>query len=138
MMSVPITALYAGLLGLVFVLVGLPIGVLRFRTGVSLYDGGNKALAVAIRRHANFFEFVPLALLLIAMLELNGASPMLVHGLGIALLIARIAHPFGLDYDEMRKPLRGLGAITTTIVIIIASVVLIYRTVLLWTLAASV
>jgi uncharacterized membrane protein YecN with MAPEG domain len=137
MMSVPITALYAGLLGLVYVLVGLPIGVLRFRTGVSLHDGGNKALAVAIRRHANFFEYVPLALLLIAMLELNGASGALVHGLGIALLIARILHPFGLDYDEMRKPLRGLGAITTTIVIIVASVVLIYRTVLLWTLAAS-
>jgi uncharacterized membrane protein YecN with MAPEG domain len=137
MMSVPITALYAGLLGLVYVLLALPIGVLRFRTNVSLYDGGNQPLAVAIRRHANFFEWVPLALLLIAMLELNGASRLLVHGLGLALLLARILHPFGLDYAEMRKPLRGLGAGVTTLVILIASIVLIYRTVLLWTLAAG-
>jgi uncharacterized membrane protein YecN with MAPEG domain len=136
-MYVPITAFYAGLLGIVYLLLAVPIGVLRFRTGVSLYDGGNQPLAVAIRRHGNFFEYVPLALLLIAMLELNRAAPVLVHGLGLALLLARILHPFGLDYAEMRKPLRGLGAMITTLVILVASIVLVYRTVVLWTLAAS-
>lgn len=134
--AVPITAFYAGLLGLVYIVVGIPIGVLRARTGISLYDGGNKALAVAIRRHANFFEYVPLALLLIALLELNGASAGLLHGLGLALLIARILHPLGLDYDVMRKPLRGLGAVATQIVILVASIALVWKALAIWTVAA--
>ena len=130
-MIVPITALYAGLLSLVYVVIGIPVGVLRARTGVSLYDGGNKQLAVAIRRHANFFEYVPLALLLLACLELNGAGSGLLHGLGLTLLVARILHPLGLDFDVIRKPLRGLGAVATQIVIVVAAIALVYRT-LMW------
>lgn len=126
-MSVPITALYAGLLGLVFLGLEIPIGRLRTVTNISLYDGGNQELAVAIRRHANFVEHVPLALLLIACLELNGAGHGLLHGLGAALLIARVVHPFGLNYDVMRKPLRGIGAAGTSIVILIASIALVWR-----------
>jgi len=126
-MPVPITALYAGLLGIVFVVLEAPIGVLRTRANVSLYDGGNKPLAVAIRRHANFVEHVPLALLLLALLELNGAGHGLLHGLGAALLIARVLHPFGLDYDNIRKPLRGIGAFTTILVTLIAAVALVWR-----------
>lgn len=126
MTQVPITALYAGLLGLVFIALEAPIGVLRTRTSVSLHDGGNKQLSVAIRRHANFVEHVPLALILLGLLEANGASPGLLHGLGAPLLLARMLHPFGLDYDVMRKPLRGVGALTTLIVMLVASVTLIW------------
>jgi uncharacterized membrane protein YecN with MAPEG domain len=126
-MLIPITALYAGLLGLVFLALEVPIGRLRTVTNVSLYDGGNKELAVAIRRHANFVEHVPLALLLLACLELNGAGHGLLHGLGAALLTARIVHPFGLSYDVIRKPLRGIGAIGTLIVMLIASIALVWR-----------
>jgi hypothetical protein len=126
MTEVSITALYAGLLGLVFIGLEIPIGLLRARTGVSLHDGGNKELSVAIRRHANFVEHVPLALILLGLLELDGAGPGLLHGLGIALLLARMLHPFGLDYDQMRNPLRGIGAFTTMVVILVASVALVW------------
>lgn len=129
-MPVPVTALYAGLLGLVFIALEAPIGVMRTRANVSLYDGGNKPLAVAIRRHANFVEHVPLALLLLALLELNGAGHGLLHGLGAALLLARVLHPFGLDYDTMRKPLRGIGAFTTMIVTAVAAIALVWKALL--------
>ena len=126
-MPVPITALYAGLLGLVFLVLEVPIGRLRTITNISLYDGGNKELAVAIRRHANFVEHVPLALLLLALLELGGAGSGLLYGLGGVLLLARVLHPFGIDYDKMRNPLRGIGALGTMGVILIASGTLIWR-----------
>ena len=126
-LPVPITALYAGLLGLMFLALELPIGLLRTRTNTSLGDGGNADLTVAIRRHANFVEHVPLALLLMALLELNGASHMLLAILGTALVIARLMHPFGLDVHVMRRPPRGLGAATTSLVILVASVVLLWR-----------
>jgi uncharacterized membrane protein YecN with MAPEG domain len=126
-LPVPITAVVAGLLGLMFLALELPIGLLRTRTNVSLGDGGNPDLTVAIRRHANFVEHVPLALLLMALLELNGASHALLYVLGTALLLARLMHPFGLDVHVMRRPPRGLGAATTSLVILVASAALIWR-----------
>jgi len=127
-MSVPvpaITALYAALQGLVMAALLIPLGRLRSRTNVSIYDGGNPELAVAIRRHANWTEYVPFALLLMLLLELCGASAGLLHGLGLALLAARIAHPLGLDATVMRRPLRGIGAGVTMIVITVEIVALL-------------
>ena len=123
---VPITAFYAGLLALIAIALGVPIGAMRARTGISILHGDNMELATLIRRHANFTEGVPLALILLAALELNGASPGLLHGLGIALVAARIAHPLGLHHDNVRSPLRGIGAGGTILVTLIAAVMLIW------------
>jgi hypothetical protein len=122
----PITGLYAGLLALILVVLGIQIGILRARTGISILYGEDMNLATAIRRHGNFTEAVPIALILLAALELNGASRGLLHGLGAALVLARIAHPLGLQHDSMRNPLRGIGAGGTTLITIIAAVALIW------------
>lgn len=124
-MPVPVTALYAALQGLLVIALEIPIGRLRGQTNVSIGDGGNPALAVAIRRHANWTEHVPFALLLIALLELNGASAGLLHGLGATLLAARIAHPLGLHATVMRRPLRFAGALGTLLVSVVAIVALL-------------
>ena len=123
---VPITALYAGLLALIVILLGGLIGPLRLRANISILHGNDMVLATAIRRHGNFTESVPFALILLGFLELNGASPGLLHGLGIALLVSRIAHPLGLKHDNVRNPLRGIGAGGTTLVTLIAGVMLIW------------
>ena len=123
---VPITALYAGLLTLIAIFLGAAVGAMRGSTGISILHGENLELATRIRRHANFTEAVPLALILLAALELNGASPGLLHGLGIALVVARIAHPLGLHHDNIRNPLRGIGAGVTILVSLIAALMLIW------------
>jgi uncharacterized membrane protein YecN with MAPEG domain len=123
---VPITAFYAGLLAIVLVVLGFQVGRLRLRTGISLYDGGDKALAVAIRQHANFIENVPLALLLMMLAELNVTRVFILHALGATLLVARIVHPFGLDYDQVRNPLRGIGSGLTTLVIVAGAALAIW------------
>ena len=69
---------------------------------------------------------MPLALILVGFLELNGASPGLLHGLGIALVVSRVAHPLGLQHDNVRNPLRGIGAGGTILVTLIAAVMLIW------------
>jgi uncharacterized membrane protein YecN with MAPEG domain len=122
----PITGLYAGMLALVAIALGIHVGVQRARTGISILHGQDMTLATAIRRHGNFTEAVPLALIMLAALELNGASPALLHGLGAALVVARIAHPLGLKHDNMRNPLRGIGAGGTTLITTIAAVALIW------------
>lgn len=117
-----ITALYAGLLGLVALGVAFMAGRLRGRLGVSVGDGGNPDLLCAMRRHANFVEWVPLALLLIALLEMNGAPAGTIHGLGTTLVLARVAHAIGLRPDTMKSLLRLIGALGTVLVTMTASI----------------
>jgi uncharacterized membrane protein YecN with MAPEG domain len=57
-----------------------------------------------------------------AALELNGAGAVLLNGLGIALVVARIAHPIGLHHDNMRHPARAVGAGLTTLVLLVGAV----------------
>jgi uncharacterized membrane protein YecN with MAPEG domain len=123
---VPITAFYAGLLALIVIALGAVIGPIRLRTGISILHGDNMQLATAVRRHGNFTESVPFALILLGFLELNGASTGLLHGLGIALVVSRIVHPLGLQHDNVRNPMRGIGAGGTTLVTLIAGVMLIW------------
>ncbi len=118
-----ITTLYAALLGVVAIVLTAPVGRLRAKTNISIYDGGNMELATAIRRHANFTEHVPIALILLALIELGGAGSMLMHGLGASLLVCRILHPLGLEAADMKKPLRGIGAVGTLLVTLVAIVV---------------
>ncbi len=120
-MIVPITALYAALLAVVAIVLQQLVGQARLRTGVALYDGGDRELGVAIRRHANFTEHVPLVLLLLAILELNGSSPQWLHGLGAVLLASRLVHPFGLHFEVMRRPARLVGALGTVVVTVVAA-----------------
>lgn len=126
-MIVPITALYAGVLALILGALGYQVGSTRNRTGISILHGDDMDLAEKIRRHANFIENVPLALILMCVLELNGAGAGLLHGLGIALVLARIAHPLGLHHDNMRHPLRAIGAGVTFLVTAIAALAAIWQ-----------
>jgi uncharacterized protein len=120
-----ITALYAGLLGLVSLGVSFPAGSLRGKLGVSIGDGGNKDLLLAMRRHANFVEYVPLALILIALLELNGVAARTLHILGAVLVVARLAHAFGIKAESMKSLGRIVGAGGTLLVTAVASVWLV-------------
>lgn len=122
-MLVPISAFYAVALGVIAAALIGPIGPLRLKKQVSVLDGGDPELLVAIRRHGNFTEHVPLALILMIIVELNGASAALLHGVGIVLVVSRIAHPLGLKADDLTPKLRLVGAVGT----LLATVALIVQ-----------
>ncbi len=122
-----VTALYAGLLGLMSIAVAFPAGSLRGRLGVAYGDGGNKDLLMAMRRQANFVEYVPLALILIAVLELDGVSKTSIHVLGASLVVARTCHALGLRRDTMQGPGRLVGAAGTILITAVTSIWLIAR-----------
>ena len=125
MEALPITALYAGILGLWLVI--LSSGVVRARLALqqSLGDGGHDELHVAQRRQGNFIEYVPLAVILIGLVELCGYPAWVVHALGATLVAARIAHPFGLAVEFGLRAPRFLGATATWIVLTVASLLAI-------------
>ena len=45
--------------------------------------------------------------------EANGGDAIFLHVIGVALVLARIAHPIGLHHDNVRHPLRAVGAFGT-------------------------
>ena len=126
-MAIPITALYAALLVAVLVWLLVRLGLTRGKTGVSMLDGGNVDLLLAMRRHGNFAEHVPLLLVLMGIVEINGGSPVFLHAAGIALLICRIAHPLGLRHDRVQTPMRLLGAGGTFLVTIALGMVALWQ-----------
>jgi uncharacterized protein len=126
-MSLPITSLYAAPLALVYVALMGAVGYARSKTTVALGDGGDRGLVEASRRHMNFVENVPLALLLIALVELNGGSSTWVHVLGGVLLVARLVHPFGITNQTATTIPRGAGATGTLFVIAAAAITLLWQ-----------
>jgi uncharacterized membrane protein YecN with MAPEG domain len=128
-MQVPITALYAGLLAIYAIWLSSRAGLMRGKTGVSILYGDNMELAEKVRRHQNFVEYVPLALILIGVLELNGGSPMFLHILGVLLIIARVAHAHGLFHDNISHPLRAVGAGGTALITAVAGIAAIWKSV---------
>ncbi len=115
------TGLYAVLLAVM--MVGLTAHVIMARTKakISILDGGNVTLAEAMRRHGNFTEAVPMALLLMALAELLGANGTWLHTAGIALVVGRVLHPFGIKFDRPANALRIMGASATLFAILIAA-----------------
>lgn len=96
-MTPKITLLFAALHALLLVALSVPIFLHRLRNQVGVGDGGNADFARRIRVHANFIEYVPLALLLLLLLELGGLAASWLYAFGAALLLARILHAIGLS-----------------------------------------
>ena len=92
-----VTLLFAALHVLMLLALLVPISRHRHRHRISMGDGGDPALQRKIRVHANFIEYVPLALLMLALLELGGLWQPLLWLFGGALLLARVMHAVGFS-----------------------------------------
>ena len=117
-----VTALYAGLLGLMAIGLAFFVGSIRGSSGISIGDGGNPQLLLAMRRHGNFIEYVPLILILMGVLEINGVSSTPLHVMGASLVVFRILHALGLKADTIQSVPRAIGAGGTALILVVASV----------------
>lgn len=121
-----VTPLYAGLLVLWFLVLSWRV-VQRRGGGIYLGDGGDPSMLRVIRGHANFAEYVPLALLLMGMLEVSRFSIYVLHALGIVLLVARLLHGYALSFTEKFAFGRIWGASLTFLVLAIEAVLCLYQ-----------
>jgi len=117
MEPLPITALLAGGAALFLVLLSLPIAMRRRATRLSAGDGGDEKFNRLIRAQANFVEYVPLAIIVIGLLEASGFPQAWVCGFAAALAAARVLHALGLVWNLL--PARALGAILTFLVLLL-------------------
>ena len=93
-------------------------------------DANSPELRSAIRAHAHFAEYVPIIALMVAMLEMAGASPLRVHLLMAGLLLSRLMHPLGMRAKPLTwqfRIFRTGGMWLTQIVLVSAAVALLLR-----------
>ncbi len=116
-----VTPIYAGLLALIFLGLSTYVIKQRYKFRIALGDGGNRDMLRAIRAQANFVEYVPIALILLVILELNGEAARNLHALGGALVAARISHGLGLNAKQPQLRQVGVGV---SFLVILAGAVL--------------
>lgn len=122
-----VTPFYAALFALLFFALSVRTIRLRRRHQVAVGDAGNAELLRAIRVHSNFAEYVPLALLLVFMLEIDGASRVLIHLLSAVLLIGRVSHAYGVRKVEEDYRFRVFGMACTFATLVGAAIFLLVR-----------
>ena len=121
-----VTPLYAGILAILFFVLSLRVSSSRHGVA-SLGDGGDARLQRRIRAHGNFAEYVPLILVMLAMLELSRFSTYLLHALGVALVVARLLHAYALSYSERFRFGRFWGTAITYVVLFVCGVLCLYQ-----------
>ena len=122
-----ITSAYLGVLALLYAALGMQVSRLRRGNRVLFGDGDNIKLRSAIRAHANFAEYVPIIVLMVAMLEMSGLAAVRVHLLMAALLVARLLHPLGMYVGPrtLRFQICRVGGIVVTTLVLIGSALLL-------------
>lgn len=116
-----ITALYASVLAVLLVWLAIQVIKQRRVNKVAYADGGVESLQIVRTAQSNASEYIPITLILIALLELNGAKPVWVHLTGVIFVIGRIIHARGILKQSFKGRVKGMQL---TFLIIAALVVL--------------
>jgi uncharacterized membrane protein YecN with MAPEG domain len=115
MVMLPVTLAAAASAFLVNMWLGWRVITARRAADVSIGDGGNEAVLRRMRAHANFAEYVPVFLVLLAALELAGANRALLLTAAVAFTLARVAHGIGMDGGTLTR-FRVAGMMISTFV----------------------
>ena len=120
MNTLPITTLYGAVFALLLIPITIRVGLHRDHIRVFFLHGDDEALLRLIRSHANFLEYVPFGLILIALVEINGASVAFLHGLAGTLLVSRIMHYVTLNTNPIAVT-RQISMFGTIMVFLVSS-----------------
>ena len=124
-----VTLMTAGLCGLLYFWLSFRVVEIRQSAKVLLGDGGDALLLSRIRAHANFAEYVPICLVLIAIIELSdNESPPALYAAGIGLVAVRVAHAIGMAQGGANR-WRLAGTAGTWLVMLALSVWALVRAV---------
>ncbi len=117
-----ITALYAGPLALLLLVLSARVITYRRANKLGLGDHGDKSLLKRMRAQANCAEYVPIGVMMMLLVELQDAPSLLVHAIGLSLLAGRLMHGFGFSASPPRMNLPVWGMMLTLISIAVAAI----------------
>ena len=118
----PITPLYAAIFGIMLIVLSIRTIRVRRRLQIAIGHADDAAMERAMRVHANFCEYVPVALLLIYLLEVTLGASTWIHVLGGTLLLGRLLHAYGVSRPREDFRFRVTGMVLTFTVIISSAI----------------
>ena len=122
-MSPPVlTALFAGLLALVYCVLAARVIRARREARISLGVADDPVLLRRSRIHANFSEYVPIILILMGLSEILGAHWAVILLLGAMTGFARVSHALAIDRDPQILAWRVRGMQMTLAAVVIGAV----------------
>ncbi|MDA9865246.1 MAPEG family protein [bacterium] len=121
-MTLEITSFYAGLIGLWIITLAARIIVFRRRERVSLGDADDPVLRRRIRAMGNLTEYAPIALILLAVLELQGLPRWSLHVIGLMFVAGRLIHGWAFSFADAPLGARTVGMVLTLTSVALASV----------------
>ncbi|ELE6600568.1 TPA: MAPEG family protein [Vibrio alginolyticus] len=116
-----ITALYANILAILIIWLAVQVIKQRRLNQIAYADGGVEALQIARSAQSNATEYIPITLILMALLEFNSAYPTWIHLTGVIFVIGRVIHAKGILKKDLKKRIRGMQV---TFLVILSLVVL--------------
>jgi uncharacterized membrane protein YecN with MAPEG domain len=122
-----ISAIYAAILAIIIVALGINVTMHRVKLQVSIGDGDNPQMRRMIRLHGNAAEYIPIAVLMMVIYELNGGWHLALHVIGIALVIGRLIQTAWMWSTDVPGAGRGLGQSLTWLSIAILAVLNLAR-----------
>lgn len=127
-MLLPMTLTIAAACAAINIWLALRVSQRRIKGKVMIGDGGSGPLQAAVRAHANFIEYAPFVLILLAGIELAGGSGTWLWVTGAVFVLGRVAHGLGMD-RAAPNPLRAGGILATWLVLAVLAawaLVLVY------------
>jgi uncharacterized membrane protein YecN with MAPEG domain len=113
----PITLTLTAAAVLTNIWLGTRIARLRRDHRVSIGDGGIEPLTARMRAQANYIEHTPFFLILVGLVELAEGPRLWLWIVGMAFILARIAHGLGMDGGRLKR-LRAVGIIATIAILV--------------------
>jgi uncharacterized protein len=117
MTPVPVTLLTAAAAVGLNIWLGSRVVKSRRDNGVKIGDGGNEAVLRRMRAQANFIENAPFFLVLLGGLELSGGNRLALGVIAVVFVLARIAHPIGMDGPHVVR-WRMVGMMATLLALV--------------------
>ena len=111
-----ISALYASVSALLICWLSINVIKQRRKFSVSIGDGGNEELKIALAAQSNAIEYIPIALLLLFALEFNEANIWIIHVFGIALITGRAIHALNILSENLKGRVLGMQLTIYTII----------------------
>ncbi len=125
-MIVPVTAVFAAVIGILLLVLSFQVVRFRLKYGKGMGVTDDRDFEAAVRAHANLVEYAPLGLIMLGLAELNGVAGGLVYWTGMALVVGRILHAWGMINGRGGPhKARMAGIVLTWLAILVAAVLLL-------------
>ncbi|WP_108811213.1 MAPEG family protein [Sphingorhabdus sp. Alg231-15] len=127
-MTLPVTALTAAICALLMIFLIFKVIGQRLRTETSFGTGSDPKMDMVRGCHSNLVENAPIAILLLALLEMTNAHHWTLTGLAALFLIGRMIHIYGMyqHFADKTVRFRQLGVTCSTLSILAMALWVIY------------